>query len=66
MKKLSLDMDALRVESFPTADDQSQRGTVRGHVETDCCTYSCNGTCGAWLDSGNDRYTPSYKQNCCV
>ena len=48
MKKLSLDLNQLAVESFETdADGQSPRGTVRGNAETDCCTFSCQGTCGA-------------------
>jgi hypothetical protein len=46
MKKLSLDLAELRVESFETdADEQSPRGTV--HANGGCVTYSCQGTCGA-------------------
>jgi hypothetical protein len=51
MKKLALDPEQLRVESFPTAalDDDAQ-GTVRGHwatqghtcvLETRCAARSC-------------------------
>jgi hypothetical protein len=48
MKKLALDMDALRVESFDTADVRDGRGTVAGH-DGATCTYpcaSCVKTCG--------------------
>ena len=46
MKKLALDVDALRVESFATQAAAGHRGTVRGHddtVETENCTfeYTC-------------------------
>ena len=50
MKKLTLDADALRVESFATQDVDARRGTVRGHddtVETENCSINtCPlGTC---------------------
>jgi hypothetical protein len=45
MKKLSLDLAELRVESFDTFVPEAQRGTVRGNGS--CYTYSCPGTCGA-------------------
>lgn len=41
MRKLALDLDTLRVESFTTLEAQSARGTVRGHddtMETENCT----------------------------
>lgn len=41
MKKLMLDVDTLRVESFTTQDVDARRGTVRGHddtMETENCT----------------------------
>jgi hypothetical protein len=47
MRKLMLDVDALRVESFATQEAQAARGTVRGHddtMETENCTidqYTC-------------------------
>lgn len=37
MKKLTLDLDALDVTSFPTAAPQTDRGTVDGHVLTPRC-----------------------------
>jgi hypothetical protein len=46
MKKLSLDLAELRVESFETFVPGERRGTVRGNGS--CYTYSCPpGTCGA-------------------
>jgi hypothetical protein len=50
MKKLALDVDTLRVESFATHDVQPARGTVRGHddtMETEHCSIdTCLlGTC---------------------
>ena len=46
MKKLTLDMDSLKVESFQTADAQASRGTVlaAGAVSTlpdMCITFTC-------------------------
>lgn len=40
MRKLTLDVDKLKVDSFETVDEQRTRGTVRGHdtVETEWCT----------------------------
>lgn len=34
MKKLRLEMDALRVETFSTADARVNRGTVEGYFDT--------------------------------
>lgn len=42
MRKLVLDPDALRVESFPVAAEPEARGTVRGAaatLDTDCQTW---------------------------
>ncbi|HEU0055408.1 MAG TPA: hypothetical protein VFQ39_19610 [Longimicrobium sp.] len=50
MKKLSLQMDELRVESFSTGKGESQKGTVQGNSASVGCTdyYSCwADTCGA-------------------
>ena len=49
MKKLQLNLDALRVDSFETSKELEARGTVRGHVETSCgepCTCDCEATTG--------------------
>lgn len=42
MPKLTLQLDTLRVESFPTAAAITSRGTVRGHdgYPIDSCTRS--------------------------
>jgi hypothetical protein len=59
MKKLALDADALRVESFETVDARGGRGTVWAHDSV--CTVapypSCGRTCGnqpACTDLGRD------------
>ncbi len=44
MKKLTLEVDALAVESFATGNSAEVRGTVRGHdtrVTEFCNTRSC-------------------------
>lgn len=51
MKKLSLDLDALAVESFETDGAEPMRGTVRAHGDSRDCSYwspmytFCNLTC---------------------
>ena len=45
MKKLRLDVDNLRVESFVTADSVGRKGTVHGFVSCRC-TNAQGGTCG--------------------
>ncbi|HVH13734.1 MAG TPA: hypothetical protein VM759_11810 [Longimicrobium sp.] len=51
MRKISLDVNALNVETFETVNDQPQvRGTVEGHAPTQ---FSCPQTqCGAECASG--------------
>lgn len=60
MRKITLDLDALAVESFETAADAAERGTVVGHGPTDngpncdgsiadacvtgLCTFDCDPT----------------------
>jgi len=64
MRKLKLNLDDLRVESFPTRNPAAKRGTVLGHnaqgtLQLDC-TVICMGTlfgCTAgcytiWLSCG--------------
>ncbi|HEU0301322.1 MAG TPA: hypothetical protein VFR37_17790 [Longimicrobium sp.] len=44
MKKLRLDCEELRVESFPTNPAADERaGTVRGHAATPTCTATLVG-----------------------
>jgi hypothetical protein len=38
MKKMTLNLDRLQVETFETASESTERGTVHGH-------YSQRGTC---------------------
>jgi hypothetical protein len=61
MKKLSLDLTRLKVESFDTFVPEDRRGTVRAH--SGCETYSCPpGTCGANLSviEKLGDYAPTY------
>lgn len=47
MKKLTLDVDALRVESFaPAAAAPADAGTVRGFAMTGYTVCSCPSGCG--------------------
>jgi len=47
MRKLTLNVASLQVESFETADDDAPRGTVRANYDGDSagCTYWCTCTC---------------------
>lgn len=45
MKKLRLEADELRVESFTTADTGEEEGTVHGYISCRC-TNAQGGTCG--------------------
>lgn len=53
MKKLTLDVDALSVDSFPTAEVDAERmGTVHAHAPTQRCSgtaASCFTSCRADL-----------------
>jgi hypothetical protein len=49
MKKLSLKLDDLRVDTFQTAGGGAERGTLLGHGATvvgNTCSPSCPYTCG--------------------
>jgi hypothetical protein len=46
MKKLSLNLEQLSVESFETAEGEKRTGTVRAYICSDVCTASCQPTCG--------------------
>lgn len=56
MKKLSLDLDQLQVESFSTAKDAGERGTIGGHINTGGCTifYSDQETVCSWCDEKDE------------
>lgn len=73
MKKLSLNLDELTVDSFTTRNEVRARGTVRGNDATDnfgseCCWQSdtqCVGT--GWDDSyccGSGTEGPSHAPSC--
>jgi len=70
MKKLTLDLANLQVESFETfVSERDGKGTVRANAG--CVTWSCGGTCGANLDStpakdGDFAATPICSGNCCA
>lgn len=50
MRKISLDVDALQVETFETEDESEERGTVHGYYPTQ---FSCPRTqCGQECPSG--------------
>ena len=64
MRKLRLELDELRIESFATEANSLQRGTVQGRhtdaCETDyyvtpCCTYPT--VCSNCTDDTCDQYT---------
>ncbi|HEX8696687.1 MAG TPA: hypothetical protein VF746_29990 [Longimicrobium sp.] len=45
-KKLSLDLEALAVDSFATSKGDGEKGTVRAHDEDmDAPACTCQGTC---------------------
>ena len=74
MKKLRLDPEALRVDSFaPAADAGSRTGTVMGHITgADTCylQYTCGKTCfdlqtcRAECQSGGFACSDSYYITC--
>jgi hypothetical protein len=46
MKKVKLSVESLSVESFPTASEGSEFGTVNGH-EIPTGKFTCNESCAA-------------------
>ncbi|HEX6750440.1 MAG TPA: hypothetical protein VF092_24315 [Longimicrobium sp.] len=69
MKKMSLNLDQLTVESFAIANDRQMKGTVRGHdddVCTDVCTASCGGTCGILPQSAESECNALPRTQHCV
>jgi hypothetical protein len=57
MRKLTLDIDALEVDTFNLDPESSERGTVDGNAETG--PVVCSGTCptGSFPCSLNDAQT---------
>jgi hypothetical protein len=67
MKKLSLELAELAVESFETFVGERDRGTVRANCG--CVTWSCGGTCGAAPASDVEKngFGPvTEPRQCCV
>lgn len=72
MKKLTLDLDQLRVESFSTAETGAEKGTVHGHLGTgggctvyDSCDGSvCGGSCAFPCGGGSGHYTCGIQAAC--
>lgn len=55
--KLSLDVDALRVDSFATqADADGERGTVQGHAKPQPIPFTTTGDgyCPCWYETNAD------------
>ena len=67
-KKLRLNMEALRVESFAATEDGAARGTVHGESYTEPGYPSCDLTCGASPPWPSDfcRDSKSCPQECCM
>ena len=57
MRKVSLDVNALRVESFKTEDDKKERGTVHGYYTQFTCPQT---QCGDQCLSGPMPCQPTY------
>jgi hypothetical protein len=52
MRKINLDVDTLKVESFDTAERGAEkRGTVRGNALTQYWEWTCQGESRDWEDS---------------
>jgi hypothetical protein len=62
MKKLSLSVDALKVESFDTSKVEAARGTVAAHNDTlDCTgTLECPDSLDGPTCMGNPEWTCRY------
>jgi hypothetical protein len=68
MKKLTLTVEDLRVDTFQTSAESADRGTVLGHGPTvigNTCTPSCPYTCGIIPQTENCRFGRD-TQNCPV
>ena len=68
MKKLSLKVEDLSVDTFQTSAESATPGTVLGHAPTvmgNTCTPSCPYTCGIIPATDNCRYGRD-TQNCPV
>jgi hypothetical protein len=60
MKKLSLNMESLTVQSFEAGGAADLRGTVKGAQDTHTCRISCPYCTGPYCGGGD----PSYPNGC--
>ena len=69
-RKLRLDPETLRVESFAATEEGGGRGTVHGHVYTVPPYPSCARTCGASPPPPDSedfcRMSGTCPQQCCL
>jgi hypothetical protein len=69
-RKLRLDPETLRVESFVATEEGDGRGTVRGHGYTEPGYPSCDRTCGVSPSPPNSedfcRMSGTCPQQCCL
>ena len=66
MKKLILNLDDLRVDTFQTCAEDAERGTVMGEqasIRGNTCAPSCPYTCGIIPQTENCRFGRD-TQNC--
>jgi hypothetical protein len=61
LKKLTLDVDALRVDTFQAIEQEKGTGTVNAHATAILCSGACTGGYG----SCNDCYTASAERPYC-
>jgi hypothetical protein len=66
MKKLTLDLDALDVESFPTAAAVENVGTVHGHITLYCSDQSCDHCNTLACDSKFEQCMPTLDGLTCM
>ena len=67
MKKLALELDDLRIESFATLEVEEVRGTVAGQNEpayTESCDGSCVNTCVSCVNTCLNTCPNSCWQTC--
>ncbi len=74
MKKLKLDLNTLRVESFETLTEPGQRGTMAGFASVQACVsqgdpncntgVSCAGTCEETCAKSCDTCLPTCEKTC--
>jgi hypothetical protein len=69
MKKLSLKLDDLRVDTFQTSTEAGERGTVMGEqasVRGNTCAPSCPYTCGIIPQTNNCFFARDTQHDCPV